>query len=134
MGDLETVTGGHGGEVAVQLVAGGEADRVDDAIQAIPLLRQRGEHGFDLGVIGDIARKAQLGIGTPAGGEFFDATLELLVLVGEGQLGAFAVHGRGDAGGDGQLAGDADDENALTGEKSHGFFLFCVESRAAARG
>ncbi|MNJ63538.1 hypothetical protein D3C77_594500 [compost metagenome] len=119
MGDAEAVTGGDFGEVAVQLVARGEADGVDDAVQAIPLLAQLLEYLGDIRVVGDVAGEAHLGAGAPAGGELLDATLELVVLISERQFGAFTVHGGGDARGDRQFAGNADDQYALTGEKTH---------------
>ena len=48
-----------------------------------------------------------------------DAVFEALALVGEGELGAFAAHGLGDAVGDGALGGQAYDECAFTGKKTH---------------
>src|SRR5690606_6184593 len=119
MGDLEAFAGGDFGEVAVELIAGGEAHRMDDAVQAIPLLRQCFKDTDDLRIVGDIAREAQLGVGAPALGEFLDATLELVVLVGEGEFGALAMHGSGNARSDGEFTGDAYDQYALSCEKSH---------------
>ncbi len=119
MGDLEAFAGGDFGEVAVQLVARGEADGVNDAVQAVPLLAQLLEHAGDVFVIGDVAGEAQLRARAPAGGEFLDAALELVVLVGESQFSTFAMHGGGDARGNRQFAGNADDQYALTGEKTH---------------
>ncbi|MNY46937.1 hypothetical protein D3C86_1821650 [compost metagenome] len=119
MSDLEAFTGGDFGKVAVQLVARSEADRVDDTVQTIPLLGQFLENAGDVVIVGHVAREAQVRAGAPACGELFDAALELVVLVGEGQFRTLAVHRGGDAGGDGQLAGDADDQHALTGEKTH---------------
>jgi len=48
-----------------------------------------------------------------------DARLELLTLVGEGQLGALAMHRLGDAGGDGAFAGNAGDQYLLAAQESH---------------
>ncbi|MCY1267000.1 hypothetical protein D9M68_491300 [compost metagenome] len=128
MGDLEAFAGGDFGEVAVELVARSEAYRVDDDVQAIPLLAQLAEYRFDILVLGHVAGEAQVGAGAPAGGEFFHAAFQLVVLVGEGELCALAVHRRGDAGGDGQFAGDANDQYAFTGEKTHvRSFLFLVD-------
>jgi len=119
VGNTKAFAGGDFGEVAVQLVARRETYRVDDAVQAVPLLAQGFENLGDLFVVGYVTGEAQLGAGAPAGGEFFDAALELVVLVGEGQFGAFAVHGGSDARGNRQFAGDANDQYALTGEKTH---------------
>src|SRR5690554_2039112 len=61
VGDLETVTGGDFGEVAVQLVAGGKTDRVYDAVDAFgPFLFQLDKYLFDLLVIGNITGKAHV--------------------------------------------------------------------------
>ncbi|MNF40063.1 hypothetical protein D3C84_210600 [compost metagenome] len=87
---------------------------MDDAVQAVPLFAQGFECRGDFFIAGDVAGKAQLGTGAPAGGKLFDATLEFFVLISEGQFGTFAVHGRGDARGDGQFAGNANDQYALT--------------------
>ena len=119
VGNLETFTGSDFGKVAIELIAWGEADRVDDAVQAIPLLAQLLEHLGNIRVVGDVAREAHLGAGAPAGGELLDATLELVVLISERQFSAFTVHGGGDARGNRQFAGNADDQYALTGEKTH---------------
>src|SRR5690606_3159597 len=125
MGDLEAFAGGHFGEVAIQLVTGGETDRVNDAVDALgPLLLQLGEYLLDLGIVGHVTGKAHVCAGTPAGGEFFHTALELVILVGEGQFGTFAVHGRGNARGNGQLAGYTNNEYALSAKKSHVLFLF----------
>src|SRR5690606_13147789 len=105
VGDAEAFAGGDVGEVAVELVAGSVADRVDDAVQTIPLLAQGFEDRGDVVIVGHVAGEAHLGAGAPAFGELLDTALELVVLVGEGQLGAFTVHGGGDAGRDGQFAG-----------------------------
>src|SRR5690606_17948450 len=45
--------------------------------------------------------------------------LELVVLVGEGELRAFAVHRIGDAPRDRTLARDADDQRALAVQETH---------------
>src|SRR5690606_2151608 len=130
VGDLEAFAGGHFGEVAIQLVTGGETDRVNDAVDALgPLLLQLGEYLLDLGIVGHVTGKAHVCAGTPAGGEFFHTALELVVLVGEGQLGTFAVHGCGDARGNGQLAGYTNDEYTLSAKKSHVLFLFLWASQ-----
>ncbi|MND84548.1 hypothetical protein D3C80_764420 [compost metagenome] len=126
MSDAETFTGGGFGEVAVQLVARGEADGVHDAVQAVPLLAQLFEDLGDFFIAGHIAREAQLRARTPALCELFDTTLEFVVLISEGKLSALAMHGGSDAGCDGQLAGDTDDQYALTGEKTHVLLLFQV--------
>jgi AcrR family transcriptional regulator len=114
MGNAKAFAGGDFGEVAVQLVARGETDRVNDAVQAVPLLAQGLEHRDDFFIAGHITREAQFGVGAPACRELFDPPFEFLVLISEGQFCAFSVHGRGDTRGDGQFAGNANDQYALT--------------------
>ena len=48
-----------------------------------------------------------------------DALLEALVLIGEGELGAFASHRGGDAVRDRTLGREPDDQGTLAGKKSH---------------
>ncbi len=49
--------------------------------------------------------------------ERLDALFHLVVDVGEGELGAFAMHGLRDAPGDGAIGGDADDERAFAAQE-----------------
>ena len=72
----------------------------------------------DLGVVGDVAVEHELR--AELGGELGDPLLEALALVAEGQLGAFAAAGAGDAVGDRAVRQHAGDQEALAGEKSHG--------------
>ncbi len=60
MSDAETFAGGGVGEVAIELVARREAHRVNDHVQAVPLLAQLFEDLVDLFVAGHVAREAQL--------------------------------------------------------------------------
>ena len=55
MGDTEAFPGGHVGKVAIQLIAGGKAHRMDNAIQAVPLFAQGGEHCLDFFIACHIA-------------------------------------------------------------------------------
>ena len=64
-----------------------------------------------------------------AGGHVDYAVLQALVLVGEGELGSFALERLGDAVGDGTVAGEANDECALAGHESHGSSLKCIQER-----
>ena len=107
---------------AVEKVAGDGflgrvADRVDEAVEGRPRGRQAGDHRVDLRVVGDVAveeeRRAELG------GEFADAVLEALALIAEGEFGAFATTGAGDAVGDRPVREHPGDEKSLAVEKSH---------------
>ena len=80
-------------------------------------LLEGGERGVDLGVVGDVERHDELR--AQRLGERLHAILELLVDVGERELGAFAMHGLRDAPGDGTIGCDADDERALTAQETH---------------
>ena len=71
----------------------------------------------DLGVVGDVERQDELR--AQRLGQRLHALLELLVDVGERELGAFAVHGLRDAPGDGTIGCDADDERAFSAQETH---------------
>ncbi len=66
-------------------------------------------------IFSNVAR--QHNVRTQRGSKLFYATFQFLILIGECQFRAFAVHCLRDAVGDGQFAGDASDQNALTGRK-----------------
>ena len=83
-----------------------------------PGLRQVGEELVDLRVVADVAIEDELRV--EVGGEFGDAVLEALAHVAEGEFGAFAVAGPGDAVGDRAVVKHAGDQQAFAGEKSHG--------------
>ncbi len=57
--------------------------------------------------------------GTELGGEFFHPPFQLVVLVGESQFRAFAVHGGGDAVSDGTVTCDPGNECAFASQKTH---------------
>ena len=101
--------------------ARGEGDGVDEAVQPAPLFAKTGEDGVDFGVACHVA--GQEDFAAKFGAHFFDARFEFVVLVGEGEFGAFAVHGLGDAVGDGEVAGKAGDEDFFAAEEAHGFVL-----------
>ncbi len=79
-------------------------------------LRDEFERGADLLIARDIQRQGERAQGLR---QRHDPFLELVVGVGEGEGGAFALHGLGDAPGDGPVRGNADDEGALAREKTH---------------
>ncbi len=109
VGNGETLSG-HGIDVfALELLPGREADRVHDGIESIPVCGQIPEGGLDLGVARHLQRQHDLR--SAFGGQVLDAGFELLGLVGQGDVGPLAVHGLGDAIGDGAITGDAGDED-----------------------
>ncbi len=114
---------------AFQLVAWRETDRMHDDIKAIPVLAETCRQCVELFVTGDIQR--QHDIGTEFLREFLDATFQLVSYIGEGKFCTFAFHCFGNAVGDGAIAGEACDEGAFTGKKTHDDYLFsCIRSIA----
>ncbi len=71
-------------------------------------LVEGGVHG---GVVGDVGGDQQAGADAFGQGSY--APLQVLALVGEGQLGALGGQAGGDAPGDGFVVGDAHDEALL---------------------
>jgi hypothetical protein len=106
-------------KVAFDRFAGSVGDRMHQAFEAVPVLGESGEEGVDIGVFGNVAAIEQGAV--ELRGELGDARFEAFVLVGEGQLRAFAVAGFGDAIGDRVLRQYAGDQNSLVGEESHDF-------------
>ena len=68
MSDAETVADSHVGEVTVERIGRGIADRVHDAVQAVPCFAA-GKHSVDFIVIADIAREASRA--APSSGLFY---------------------------------------------------------------
>ena len=91
---------------------------MDEDVEALrPALAELLEARCDLRIVGDVERQDD--IAAQFGGRFLYPRKQLLVLVGEGQFGAFAVHGFGDAAGDRTLAGDSGDQCALALQETH---------------
>ena len=101
-----------------------------EAVEAFPVLADFDEEGVDLRVVGDVARENQFAVEFVS--ELADPLDKSFVLIGEGQLRAFAMAGFGDAVGDGMLGQHAGDENAFVCQKSHGFS--CVPIRFLSGG
>ncbi|MNT07875.1 hypothetical protein D3C72_1425950 [compost metagenome] len=117
MGDAEAFTRQAIKEVAGDGFAGGEADGMHQAVQAVPMLGQFGEGAFDLAVFGHVARQHDLA--AEFGGELAHAVLEAVAHIGERQFGALLVTGARDAVGDGTVGKHPGDQDALAGEKAH---------------
>ncbi len=77
---------------------------MDDEIELVPLLRGFGENGVDGGEIGHVAMADDAA--ADLGRQRLDALLELVALVGEGELGALGGAGLGDAPGDRMIIGE----------------------------
>ena len=117
MGDGEVLAGQAVEELAGDRLARGEGDAVDEDVEAVPVLAELLEAGGDLRIVGDVERQHDIAADSAAA--FSTRDLQFVVLVGERQFRAFAVHGLGDAAGDGTLAGDAGDQCALALQESH---------------
>src|SRR5690606_27038297 len=102
---------------ALQLVARRERDRVDQDVEAVPVLAELCEESVDLRVVRNIERQHDLAL--LLGRELAYALGQLVVLVAEGELRAFAPQRIGDAPCDRAMACEAHDDGALAGEKSH---------------
>ena len=95
-----------------------EADGMHEAVEFRPDLAQLVEGAFDLLVAADIAIEDQSRVELCC--EVGDALLEALAHVAEGQFGAFAVAGSGDAVGNGTVGQHAANEQAFAGQETHG--------------
>ena len=117
MRDIEAVAG-DGVEIqAFQFIARRKADRVYDDVQSIPLPAQFAEHVADLFITGDIAGQYDGRVGLR--GHFVHAAFQFFGLIGVSQFRALAMHGPGDAPGDGAFAGGANDERFFSVKKTH---------------
>ena len=125
MCDREVFAGEAVEKFAGQRFAGGEADRMDQNIEAVPVLAEIGEQLRDLRIAGHIARQDDIRAEVLRG--FVDARPELVVDIGEGEFGALAVHRFRDAPGDRAVAQNAGDQRAFALQKSHVFSVIaCV--------
>ena len=99
---------------------------MDETIEFRPDFFQLGEQRGDALIFSNVAR--QHNVRTQRGSKFFYATFQFFILIGECQFRAFAVHCLRNTVGDGQFAGDASDQNALTGKKTHSFnpYRYCL--------
>ena len=75
------------------------------------------EHRFDVFVFFHIAGNDNVGITFTR--QFFHAFAQAVTHVGKSQIRAFAVHGLGDAPGNGSIAGDAENQRAFACHESH---------------
>jgi hypothetical protein len=96
---------------AGQFVLVGKGDGVNDEVEPAPGLFQMRENGLDRLRLGHVAMTADDGV--QFRGERFDALLQRVALIGEGQLRALFGAGFRNAPCDGLVVGKADDEAAL---------------------
>ena len=117
MGYTEIFACDGGKIIPRQRFARRKGDRMNHPIEAVPMLAQLGEQVGDLFVAGDIAGKNQRG--AKLGGEFGNAFLDALALVGKSQFGPFAFANSGNAIRNGTIGNDAGDQNAFAREEAH---------------
>ncbi len=105
-------------EPARERLARREGYGMNDDVEPIPPALQAGERGADLVLARHVHRHRD--VGTELRGEPHDAILQAIVLIGEGELCALAVHGLCDSVGDRALGGESDEQGAFAGQESHG--------------
>src|SRR5690606_36863085 len=102
---------------SLELIGRREGDGVDENVEAVPTRRETVEERVDLAVVGDVERQHDIAL--ELRGEPADAVCELLRLIAERELGAFATHRLCDTPRDRSVARDADDHGPPAGEKTH---------------
>ncbi len=86
-------------------------------VEAVPVVVQVFEHLLDLAVVLHVTGHQDVGV--EVRNQFLDSIAKALVLVSEGEFRTLAMHGCGDAIGNGAVAGNADDQCALALQKTH---------------
>ena len=104
-------------EFAGQRFARSEADRVHEDVEAVPMFAEIGEQLRDLLIAGHVARQDDVRAEGFRG--FVDARAQLVVDIGEGQFGAFAMHRAGNPPGNRAIAENAGNQCAFALQKSH---------------
>ena len=132
MGDFKAFTRDRVDVVAVELVGGSKANRVNETIERWPYFYQLAEQRFNARVFRHVAR--QHNVRVQRGGEIFHAAFQFVVLIRERQFGPFAVHRLGNAVGDGQFAGDAGNQDTFAGKKTHSVIILLLMVIAAISG
>src|SRR5690606_11067182 len=117
VGDAEVLARHAVQEVAFQGFARGKADRVDQSVQAVPVLAQGGECRLDLGVVGNVAGNDD--VAAEFFGEAAHAAFKAFADIGECQFGALGAAGMRDAVGDGSVRKYAGDQEAFAVQKAH---------------
>src|SRR5690606_3170037 len=108
----------HGVDIPTfELIRRRKRDRVNEDVEAVPVLGQAVEERVDPRIVGHVERQHD------ARAELLrhalDAFRELLALMAEGKLRAFAPQCLRDTPGNRAIAGEADHDGPLTGQESH---------------
>ena len=104
-------------EITVERIAWRVGDRMHKCVQPVPVLAELIEQGRDLPVILDVERKQQCAAELAC--QLCHTLEEALVLVSERELGAFAMHGLGNAVCNRAVAQQTSDQDSLADEKAH---------------
>ena len=101
--------------MTLELFLVGEGDRMDDEIEAAPILLQVAEDGVHAALVFDVAGQHEGR--ADAFGQRPYPFAERLALVGKGHFGAVPVEDVGDPPGDRTIVGDAHDQALLAGHE-----------------
>lgn len=116
--DAESVPTQRVEELARERLARREGDRMHQAVESIPALRELREHRVDLGIFRHVAREHQ--IRAEFLRQLHHPVSHALALIGECQVGTFPARGLRHAVCDRAAADESGNENFPAGEKSHG--------------
>ncbi len=119
-GDFHRTTEVGAGRIdiaALQLIAIGKGDGVDDEVEAAPLPLELAENGFERLIVLDVG--FQNNLGTYSFNERLHALAEGIALIGEGQFGAMLVQRLCYAPSNRMIIGNAHNEAAFASHKFH---------------
>src|SRR5690606_36851777 len=116
----QKVLAGGVGIPALELILVGERDRVNQEVQASPLLFDRLEHGVEAGGVSHVAGEHEVGAERLC--QRRNALLQRFTLIGESQLRPVVREGSRDPPGEGALVRHSHDEALLAG---HQRLRFC---------
>ena len=116
--DLEGFAGKAFEEVSGDRFAGGEADRVHDAVERTPGFADAFHGGLNFFVAAHVHLKDE--IAAELFGKSVNAVAGTVSRIGEGKLGPFTMASLGDAVGDGTVGKQPRNQNLLTSKKTHG--------------
>ena len=117
MGEPKSLAADVGDVVTLKFLSRSEGDGVNADVEPRPARAEVVERRRHCFVLAHVAFQAKVRF--ELGRELSHPLAEALVLVGEGELGAFAAHRPCDAPGNRPLARNARDQGTFTVEKSH---------------
>jgi hypothetical protein len=105
-------------QATLQIGLRGEGNGMEQQVKLAPSLSDRVEDGIELRLVRHIKRHHDLGAHRRGHGHHMRPCL--VILVGDGEVGATLVEGLGAAGGDGGFVGHADDQRLLAAQQRRG--------------